>query len=54
MGSEFSVMVGQAACGDVLELCDVQLLGSGLSLDDALELAASSEGIVVAPESLPT
>lgn len=53
MDGQFSVVVGREPESDVVELADVQVLGSGLGLDEALALASAEDGLVVAPGAMP-
>lgn len=53
MENEFSVVVCEMLNQEVGQLGTVHLIGCGLSLDAALNLAASSDGVVLAPGALP-
>lgn len=53
MDEQFSVVVGSHVDGDVVELTDVQIVQTGLGLQEALDLAARVNGSVLAPGALP-
>lgn len=53
MDDQFSVVVGGNLEGDVVELTDVHVVRTGLGLQEAIDLAAQVDGLVVAPEALP-
>ena len=53
MDEQFSVVVGGGLEGEVGQLTDVQILGSGLDLASADQMASEHDGYVVAPGALP-
>lgn len=53
MDEQFSVVVGGGLEADVVELTDVQVVQTGLGLQQAIDLAARVDGLVVAPGALP-